>query len=87
MNLDNSFRTGRSDAYAMRLHSVHPSITVQGSPDPTRIIENGVRYFFVPISTMKMLQNEAYVSKWSKNQINIRLQTTLLSCDKFLNHS
>ena len=44
MNLDNSFETEQSDAYAMRLHSVHPKISVSGSPEPTMRLK-GVRFF------------------------------------------
>ncbi len=45
MNLDNSFETEQSDAYAMRLHSVHPKISVSGSPEPTMRLK-GVRFFY-----------------------------------------
>lgn len=44
VNLDNSFETEQSDAYAMRLHSVHPKISVSGSPEPTMRLK-GVRFF------------------------------------------
>ena len=44
VNLDNSYRVEQSDAYAMRLHSVHPKISTHGSPEPTMRFK-GVRFF------------------------------------------
>ena len=44
VNLGNSYRVEQSDAYAMRLHSVHPKISTHGSPEPTMRLK-GVRFF------------------------------------------
>ena len=50
MNLDNSFETEQSDAYAMRLHSVHPFDFCSRQSRADNEIEGYALFLFIKVT-------------------------------------